>query len=245
MKRILIAILLATICQGADTDYKIYIVGETARFDENKGKCLDMKGNLLYGKADVRSVKDGWKIGTLCIDGEAIEERGYWYNGELYYIKPYKNGKFEGVAKFFYRSGRLEAEEPYKNGVKDGITKGYYESGKLKYETPYKNGKAEGVDKAFYESGKLKREAPFKNDYKDGIQNFYYEDGKLKEEWTWKNRALEGEKHFRKNGTISRIVTYEKGKAISGACYKTNGEKVPLTEAELENSRNGFNATCD
>ncbi|MDR2904882.1 MAG: hypothetical protein LBU73_02905 [Helicobacteraceae bacterium] len=83
MKRFLIAILLtaaallATACQNPNEDYKVYGVGETARFDN--GKCLDMKGNLLSGKAEVRApniLKDVTVV-ALCIDGEVIETRGY------------------------------------------------------------------------------------------------------------------------------------------------------------------------
>ncbi|MDR2905680.1 MAG: toxin-antitoxin system YwqK family antitoxin [Helicobacteraceae bacterium] len=270
MKRVLIAILLATICQGADTDYKVYVLGETARLDNGK-KCMDMKGNLLSGKAELQKPReDNTTIATLCIDGKAIEERGYDERGGLDYAKPLKNGKAEGVAKRFYRSGKLALESPYKNGKLEGVWRSFYESGKLAQETPYKNDKAEGIAKIFYESGELEQERPFKNGVRDGIVKTYYEDGKLKGEIQYKNGkrerlakffyengelerkimykngAQEGEtKVFRENGEIWGVFTYKNDKLVSGVCYKANGEKTPLTKVELEDWRARSKINCE
>ncbi|MDR2904471.1 MAG: toxin-antitoxin system YwqK family antitoxin [Helicobacteraceae bacterium] len=258
MKRVLIAILLATACQSASEDYKVYDLdklGETARIDD-KGKCMDMDGNLLPDKAELKKWHTKYNtflgrdynnmIKTYCVDGEAIEERGYYESGGLDYTVPIKNGKYEGVKKHFGGSDKLITTTPYKNGVVDGIKKGYYESGKLYFERPYKNDVKDGIEKTYYENGRLGMEIPYKNDVKDGIEKTYYENGNLKQETAWKNDILEGEmKVFRENGTISTLVTYKNDKVISGVCYKTNGKKVPFTEAELENSRNRLNATCD
>ncbi|MDR2906179.1 MAG: hypothetical protein LBU73_09520 [Helicobacteraceae bacterium] len=132
MKKLLNAALLTAARQSADADYKVYIVGETARFDEGKGRYVDMDGNLLSGKAEVQdTLKDGRKIGTLCIDGEAIGARVYYRSGVLEAETPFKNGELEGVVKSFYESGILREEAPYKHGIPDGIVKNYYENGKL------------------------------------------------------------------------------------------------------------------
>ncbi|MDR2905049.1 MAG: toxin-antitoxin system YwqK family antitoxin [Helicobacteraceae bacterium] len=220
----MIAVLLAAACQCADTDYKVYVEGETGRFDEDNGKCLDMKGNLLLGKAEVRDTleEDGGMVGFLCMNGEQNEERGYYNSGALKYIEPYKNGKVEGVFKFFY------------------------ESGKLKYGTPYKNGKAEGIEKSFYEIGKLKSEISYKNGKRERLAKFFYENGELERKIMYKNGAQEGEtKVFRENGEIWGVFTYKNDKAISGVCHKTNGETRPFTKVELENWDNKLGGTCE
>jgi antitoxin component YwqK of YwqJK toxin-antitoxin module len=270
MKRVLIAILLVTICQGANADYKVYKLEKTARIDD-KGKCMDMDGNLLPGKAEAqKSLKDGRKIGTLCIDGEAIGARVYYKSGVLEAETPFKNGELEGVVKSFYESGILREEAPYKNGIPDGIVKNYYENGKLKEEMPIKNGAVDGTAKTYYEngklmsevaykndvrdgivklyykSGKLNEEIPYKNDVEDGIAKTYYEDGKLNAEVAYKDGSREGEmKRFRENGKIFSVFTYKNNKAISGLCYKANGEKAPFTKDELKTWDNGFKINCD
>ncbi|MDR2904996.1 MAG: toxin-antitoxin system YwqK family antitoxin [Helicobacteraceae bacterium] len=290
MKRILIAVLLATAllatgCVSPEpqaseenpvsgyklylkvSGYKVYVIGETARFDKESGKCLDMKGNLLLGKA---GLEGGRGHVILCADGEITTEMDYHESGQLAGLTPYKNGVKHGISTSYdrfgsrryeipYKNGKIEGvkrtfdeyyggpkeEIPYKNDVVDGIAK-IYESRRLKEETPFKNGIVDGISKAYYESGAPRYVIPFKNGVKDGIEKFYYENGKLSQESVWKNGAKEGEtKLFRRNGAISAVVTHKKDKAISGVCHLTNGQKVPLTGVELENWNRGRSITCD
>ncbi|MDR2905927.1 MAG: toxin-antitoxin system YwqK family antitoxin [Helicobacteraceae bacterium] len=287
MKRVLIAILLATMCQNASEDYsgkyEVYVLNKTARVDGNK--CVDMEGNLLPGKAKMVSLKDGSTITnvfymtyeTLCVDGELLNGVIREYDdktGRLRYEIPYKNGKIEGVWKGFYKNGELWLEAQYKNNVRegiqkeyslstgelefetsfkddemDGISKDYWSGGALQYIRTYKNGKQEGIEKFFSTSGELGSETPYKNGLKNGIEkSYYYESGKLERETAWKNGAKEGEtKVFRENGEIWGVFTYKKGKAISGVCHKTNGEKAPLAESELRYSDSDytFKTACD
>ncbi|MDR2905586.1 MAG: toxin-antitoxin system YwqK family antitoxin [Helicobacteraceae bacterium] len=244
MKKILIAILLAAVCQSANADYenadyKVYVDGKTARF--YKGNCLDMKGNLLSGKAEVRdTLKDGTMFGTSCIDGKESGTRAYYKSGALKFEIAPKDANTEEM-RSYYESGALENIIPYKNGKSEGIVKGFYESGKLKSEMPYKNGDRDGISKVYYENGRLKEEIPM-----DGIGKIYYEDGNLEKEIAFKNGTKEGEmKVLRKNGTTWGIFTYKNDKAISGVCHLTNGQKAPFTEAELENWNNGFKINCE
>ncbi|MDR2904403.1 MAG: toxin-antitoxin system YwqK family antitoxin [Helicobacteraceae bacterium] len=242
MKRVLIAILLAMTCQiinasqSADSDYKIYVVNKTARVDKENGKCMDMDGNLLPGKAEVRKpLRDGGIFGTLCIDGEATgernyseegvlykaiepkdanatEARGYYYNGELKYITPYKNGKLEGVAKYFFQSGEVEYETPYKNGKREGVAKHFYGKDTLLSETPYENDRENGISKSYYRSGKLLSEQTYKNGFKDGNKKFYYESGELEYEVP-ENYGMNGDevivKYFYKNGKLKEEIPYK------------------------------------
>ena len=54
------------------------------------------------------------------------------------------------VVKEYYENGKLERETPYKNGKKEGMTKWYRWNGNLAGEIPYKNDKA---SKQYYENG--------------------------------------------------------------------------------------------
>ena len=76
-----------------------------------------------------------------------------------------KNGKPEGIAKCYYKSGGLETEGNMKNGVVQPFSvKFYYKSGQLKIESKgYNDAELEGTHMYYYESGQIEREDYVKN----------------------------------------------------------------------------------
>ncbi|SHN57269.1 toxin-antitoxin system YwqK family antitoxin [Desulfovibrio litoralis] len=146
----------------------------------------------------------------------------YRTNGTLRYEIPYKNGKVEGTGKEYYENGTLKSEYPYVAGKKEGMFKSYSASGKILLKTPYVAGKVEGMGKSYYESGKLKAEIPFVADKIEGIFKHYNESGKLEFE-----------------------ISYENNLAVSGICYKKNGETRSLTDQELGDFMRGEMPKCD
>ncbi len=118
--------------------------------------------------------KKNYKEGKL----EGIQK--FWYdNGQLYYENNYKNGKLNGIQKFWYDNGQLYYEENYKNGKKEGIQKGWYDNGQLLYENNYKEGKAEGKQKRWYNNGILTFEQNYENGNMKGIQKIWDFNGKI------------------------------------------------------------------
>lgn len=73
------------------------------------------------------------------ISGCVVKE--YNSNGKLWRETPYKNGKFEGVAKVYYENGKLMGEIPFKNNEIEGIGKMYDTNGNLRLEVPSLNNK--------------------------------------------------------------------------------------------------------
>ena len=51
-----------------------------------------------------------------------------------------KNGKKDGLWKYYNDNGQLEIEETHKDGQIDGPFKSYYDNGQLKEERTYKDG---------------------------------------------------------------------------------------------------------
>jgi chromosomal replication initiator protein DnaA len=95
-----------------------FTVGVDAFIDELSGIAADSEGEAISGIIRKYRVASG-----------ALEQE-----------TPYKNGKREGMMRWYYESGAIERDLPYKNGKRDGIERWYYESGAIKKETPYKNG---------------------------------------------------------------------------------------------------------
>ena len=127
--------------------------------------------------------------------------------------------KIQGCVAKLEVLGFPVVETPYKNGKEDGIQKWYYHNGKLWRETPYKNGKEDGIAKYYSENGKLMQETSYKNGKRDGIAKYYSENGKLRSETPYKDGKLDGiEKYYSENGNLIATMTYQKGKAISAKC---------------------------
>lgn len=62
-------------------------------------------------------------------------------NGKVWSERTYKEGKLEGIFRWYYLNGQLLAETFFKNGLEDGVCKVYDEGGNLKSEETYKDGK--------------------------------------------------------------------------------------------------------
>lgn len=94
-------------------------------------------------------------------DGGALADT----SGALYYsLSIYKEGKLNGVDRWYYRSGKLFSNAYYIMGKPDGMYKLFYENGKLRWEGFYTNGFKNGLAKEYYESGKLKSETTYHHD---------------------------------------------------------------------------------
>ena len=65
----------------------------------------------------------------------------YYCNGQLESEGNWKNGKKDGLWKYYNKKGILKLESNWKNGKKDGLWKNYNKKGVLKSERNYKDGK--------------------------------------------------------------------------------------------------------
>jgi len=70
------------------------------------------------------------------VGGEDMYDGGLWYN---------QGEPFSGVAFEMYNVSQLEQETYFKDGKKDGLHKYYYRDGDLKTEGTYKDGKRDGL----------------------------------------------------------------------------------------------------
>lgn len=74
-----------------------------------------------------------------------------------------KNGKKEGLWKYFDATGRLVMEEHYKDGKLDGIFRSYYINGQLFGFGNYSEDKRNGEFLIFKEDGSMKETRMYKN----------------------------------------------------------------------------------
>lgn len=116
-------------------------------------------------------------------------KRAYYPNAQLKQIGSYKNGKPEGVHRFYSEDGKLQSGKVYADGrvVAEGVTdeagkrqgewKEYYLSGELRCQGKYSNGNREGKWKFFYPDGKLEQEGEYRKGKYEGKWLWYHPDG--------------------------------------------------------------------
>tara|TARA_B100000242_G_C43043626_1_gene486993 strand:+ start:1555 stop:1932 length:378 start_codon:yes stop_codon:yes gene_type:complete len=76
-------------------------------------------------------------------EGELFNGIGFdiHYNDQIRFESNFKNGKREGLTRYWYSTGELECEVYYKNNEKDGFSKHWDKDGELTLEREYSNGR--------------------------------------------------------------------------------------------------------
>lgn len=141
-------------------------------YDEN-GRIF--KDGVLNGYSD-----DGkLQYETRYADGQIILEKELYPDGQIESEMPYKNGKREGVYKYYNHNGTVDSWINYKNGeVCSGKRNDEFESEESTYENcDFEHGI--GYYKYFYKNGNLKKFVK-KRKFDVIEENEYYPDGKMR-----------------------------------------------------------------
>lgn len=143
-------------------------VETTIIYDENNDKSSE---TITYGATTIN--KSYYKNKLTSEIKNYVDEHNNSMQQELKYTgdnileQAYysKNGKRDGVQKYFYSDGIPKAEYTYKNGMKVGLQKSYHSNGQLsKQETINENDKLEGTYVIYKYDGTIKT----KGEYLDG-----------------------------------------------------------------------------
>lgn len=124
------------------------------------------KYELLFYKNGKQIAKRIFQSGKTILtegkipDGIVVE---LYDDGSIRNIFNYKDGKRNGRAFGFYRSGKLRAIGTYREDNPIGIGRMYYENGNIMAEWEIVDGK-EKFHKEYYENGQLKEEIYYKGD---------------------------------------------------------------------------------
>lgn len=92
-----------------------------------------------------------------------------------------------GLYKIYYPDGNIKMEMQSKDGKPDGLGKFYTEDGKIYFQGYYSQGVQNGVFYQYYPNGQVHNELNYVNGVKDGEQKMYDEDGNLSAIVTFEN----------------------------------------------------------
>lgn len=90
-----------------------------------------------------------------------VRETGYYPEGQKRIEGTYKDGKREGLWRYWYENGNLWSEGYYKADVRHGRSTVWHENGKKYYEGHYTDGERTGKWKFWDEDGKLLKEIDY------------------------------------------------------------------------------------
>ena len=138
--------------------------------------------------------------------GKAI---GLFENGQKRVETSYRDGKLEGLFRWWYENGQKKAERNYKAGKLDGVLTGWHMNGQVGSVMNYQEGKPDGLVTMWYKNGQKMSKSNFKDGKPDGIVTGWYINGQKKWEGNWKE-----------------------GKTVSAKSWKPNGEKCPATNVK-------------
>jgi antitoxin component YwqK of YwqJK toxin-antitoxin module len=155
---------------------------------EYKAYALD--GNIVY--QNKKEGKNNYDV-TL-----------YYPNGNKKREGKVKEGKVEGLWKYYGVNGNLTSESNFADGKREGKTVGYHENGKVKYETNYEKGEANGYYKKFYKNGNLQKEGAYINDTQVGVWKEYFSNGTISSINFYKDGDYDHwQQYFASNGKLT------------------------------------------
>lgn len=140
----------------------------------------------------------------------------YSYKGHVLLETNYINGERNGLSNVWWSKGIKKEEGNYKNDKVDGLWTDWYENGKKKWEHTWKDGKFDGLWTEWYENGQKKEERTYKDMKEDGLRTNWWDNGQKKEERTVKDGKFDGLwTGWNENGQKFVEKTYKDGKLIS------------------------------
>ena len=110
---------------------------------------------------------------------ESFVDKDYFANGVLQLEGGIKNGKRNGVWRFYNPNGILTGENTYVDDDQSGPQKTYYSNGKINTVYYCDSNKTNGLYKEYYKDGQLKSQSWFINNLQQGRYYNYYKNGKI------------------------------------------------------------------
>ncbi len=132
----------------------------------------------------VSTDQPGWqrREGKLWLNDKLFS--GWQYQlagtGDTLFLGGFKEGKAEGLHRFWYDTKQPKEVRQYRNGWQESEQRGWFESGKPAFVYQFRNDVYEGPLKEWYPDGRLAREGNYRNGQENGSQRMWFADGSLK-----------------------------------------------------------------
>ena len=132
-------------------------------------------------------------------EGTVIE---YYENGQKESEGSYKDGKEDGLHKYWHENGQMSAEENWKDDNKNGKLTTWYENGQIESESYFNDHNEDGKWTNWHENGQVHSEGCSKDGQWDGKHTYWYESGQKEAEIIYKNGTREEENQWNEDGEL-------------------------------------------
>lgn len=129
-----------------------------------------------------------WMMQEVLYNGYLIEKD----SGVVIAKVPILEGKENGVAQGWYKSGKRKYERSFRHGNRTDKHRGWYENGTLAFEYYFREDKYEGEQKTFFENGCPWQSLHYVHGYEEGKQKSWNESGRVINNFTVKKGRLYG-----------------------------------------------------
>jgi hypothetical protein len=138
------------------------------------------------------------------------------------------------VGKFYYfhPNEKLESTGNYVNGKKEGVWLKYYSNGYMKDSTFYINGHPSGISMGWYANGYPADSVTYNANNERAAYISWFDNGNPSSAGYKINDSLHGKwSFFHKNGNISAVEVYDRGKLISRQYFDEEGKEMADTSS--------------
>jgi len=202
----------------------------------NNGKTLNGYWEFYYPAGNIKS-KGNFNTGGQR-EGEWTV---YFESGKLKATEYYKNGKLDGLEKYYFENGNPSSTENDANGQADGLATTYYYAGNIRSVANYKAGKKDGQSKTYYSNGNPESTDNYVNGQLNGTSKAYFKSGALKEVEQYSNGKAEGPyKSYHENGTVATEGQYVKDNAEGEFKYYSEIGKLDEKHNYVNNLEDGI-----
>lgn len=139
----------------------------------------------------------------------------YWDDGVLKSELRYKDGKLDGVCRWYYRNGKPEIEVTYSMDKLNGEATRWYENGNLEEKSYYKDNQYDGVVQEYNVFGTMVKLSTYENGVLNGLYYQWYDNGKQFMEGEYVDGMMHGSwLMYYQDGTIGSNAIYNMGTGV-------------------------------
>lgn len=139
----------------------------------------------------------------------------YWDDGVLKSELRYKDGKLDGVCRWYYRNGKPEMEVTYSMDKLNGEATRWYENGNLEEKSYYKDNQYDGVVQEYNVFGTLVKLSTYQDGVLNGLYYQWYDNGKQFMEGEYIDGMMHGSwLMYYQDGTIGSNAIYNMGTGV-------------------------------